>query len=260
MRFEGIASKCKESRACIGSAIRELEEAGYIKRTMMRGENGKIIRMEYEIFEEPYAEHNEEKVCEDKHCTANRFTGNPFKEEPSEGKPLTENPSMVIPAMEEPFFENAWVNNIKINKKENNNILYNNTQSNPIPSKNELRFDMSEIEKTRWIVKYNIDYDDLVKKESMPKDMLDEIVELMVEIICTKNKTITIASNVYPYELVKSEFLKIYSEHIEYIIDCVSNNKTKIKNIKQYLLAAIFNAPNTIGSYYTTKVNHDLYG
>lgn len=117
---------------------------------------------------------------------------------------------------------------------------------------------MSEIEKTRWIVKYNIDYDDLVKKESMPKDMLDEIVGLMVEIICSKNETITIASNTYPHELVKSKFVKIDSDHIEYIIECVSNNKTKIKNIKQYLLAAIFNAPNTIGSYYTTKVNHDL--
>ena len=54
--------------------------------------------------------------------------------------------------------------------------------------------------------------------------------------------------------------LIIDSDHIEYIIECVSNNKTKIKNIKQYLLAAIFDAPNTIGSYYTTKVNHDLYG
>lgn len=82
----------------------------------------------------------------------------------------------------------------------------------------------------------------------------------MVETICSKNDTITIASNTYPHELIKSKFMKIDSVHIEYIIECVNSTSTEIKNIKQYLLAAIFNAVNTIGSYYTTKVNHDLYG
>ena len=90
--------------------------------------------------------------------------------------------------------------------------------------------------------------------------MLDEIVELMVETICSKNETITIASNTYPHELVKNKFMKINSDHIEYIIECVSKNTTKVSNIKQYMLATIFNAPNTIGSYFTTRVNYDLYG
>ena len=60
--------------------------------------------------------------------------------------------------------------------------------------------------------------------------------------------------------MVKSKFLKINSEHIEYVIECVSSNKTKIGNIKQYLLTSIFNAPTTISSYYIARVNHDLYG
>ena len=133
-------------------------------------------------------------------------------------------------------------------------------QDDVIPSKNKISFNMSEIDRCRWMIKDNIDYYILVKRDYIPNDMLDEIVELMVETICSKNETITIASNTYPHELVKSKFLKINSDHIEYIIDCVSKNTTKVNNIKQYLLAAIFNAPNTIGSYYATSVNHDLYG
>ncbi|MBP1548573.1 MAG: helix-turn-helix domain-containing protein [Oscillospiraceae bacterium] len=245
--IDGISNKCKESKDCIAKAINELIDAGYVKRTRTHGEDGRITKWDYEVFEEPCktSEQRKEELCE---------------KNPEQVFPELDNPSLDNPSEDISDKENKDTYNTIINKKENNNILYNNTQSNPISSKNELRFDMSEIEKTRWIVKYNIDYDDLVKRDSMPKDMLDEIVELMVETICSKNETITIASNTYPHELVKSKFMKIDIDHIEYIIECVSNNKTKIKNIKQYLLAAIFNAPTTIGSYYTTKVNHDLYG
>ncbi|MBR5613977.1 MAG: helix-turn-helix domain-containing protein, partial [Clostridia bacterium] len=169
-------------------------------------------------------------------------------------------PSMVLPVKEKPLEENPWLNNTKINKKENNNILYNNTKSNPIPSKNKISFNMSEIDRCRWEIKDNIEYDILVEREHIHRDMLDEIVELMVETICSKNETLTIASNTYPHELVKKKFLKINSEHIEYVIECVSSNTTKIGNIKQYMLAAVFNAPNTISSYYTTRVNRDIYG
>lgn len=239
--IEGIASKCKESRECISNAIKELESAGYVKRTMMHGDDGKITGMEYEIFEEP-------------------LTEEPSEEKPLTDKPSTENLSMDLPMKGNPSEENPWVNNTKTNKKENNNILYNNTQSNPIPSKNKISFNMSEIDRCRWMIKDNIEYDILVERDYIPRDMLDEIVELMVETICSKNETITIASNTYPHELVKNKFLKINSDHIEYVIDCVSKNTTKVSNIKQYMLTAIFNAPNTIGSYFTTKVNYDLYG
>ncbi len=252
--IEGIAGKCKESRECIGNAIKELESAGYVKRTMMHGDDGKITGMEYEIFEEPYAittdeEHDDEKPCEEE----------PSADKSSMDTPSTEKPSMAIPAKEKPSEENPWVNNTKTNKTEENNILYNNTQSNPIPSKNKISFNMSEIDRCRWMIKDNIEYDILVERDHIPRDMIDEIVELMVETICSKNETVTIASNTYPHELVKRKFLKINSEHIVYVIECVSNSKTKVKNIKQYLLAAIFNAPNTIGSYYTTWVKRDLY-
>ena len=277
--IEGIASRCKESKDCIAKAINELIDAGYVKRTKTRGDDGRITRWDYEVFEKPYtiSEHKEhsKKPCKGKSYQENPDMKNPLQDNPDAEKPemvtrvlekpvlekpVLDNPSLENPSEDIPEEETKGINNTIINKKENNNILYNNTQSNPIPSKNKISFNMSEIDRCRWMIKDNIDYYILVKRDYIPNDMLDEIVELMVETICSKNETITIASNTYPHELVKSKFLKINSDHIEYVIDCVSKNTTKINNIKQYLLAAIFNAPNTIGSYYATSVNHDLYG
>ena len=268
--IEGIASKCKESKECISNAIKELESAGYVKRTMKHGDDGKITGMEYEIFEEPYTvveaeERNEEKPCEDKHCTANPSVEKPFKEEPSEektltDKPSTENPSMDLPVKGKPSEENPWGNNTIINKKENNNILFNNIQSNPISSKNKISFNMSEIELTRFTVEENIDYDILVERFPNREAMIDEIVDLMVEVLCSNREFITIASDTHPIEQVKERFESIDSGHIEYILECLDKTTTDIRNIKQYLLSVIFNAPQTMDNYYTAAVKHDLYG
>ena len=268
--IEGIASKCKESKECISNAIKELEIAGYVKRTMKHGDDGKITGMEYEIFEEPYTvteneEHNEEKHCEDKPCSADPSAEKHCMEEPSEEKPLTdkpstENPSMDLPMKGKPSEENPWVNNTKINKKENNNILFSNIQSNPISSKRKLRFDMSEIELKRYAVEENIDYDILVERFPNRKAIIDEIVGLIVEVLCSKRETITIASDTHPIEQVKKRFESIDSGHIEYILECLDKNTSDIRNIKQYLLSVIFNAPQTMDNYYTAAVKHDLYG
>lgn len=88
--------------------------------------------------------------------------------------------------------------------------------------------------------------------------MLDEILDLLTETVCTQKSSLIIAGDTYPATVVKSKLLKLNSEHIEYVIDCMHTNTTDIRNIKKYLLAALFNAPSTIDSYYTSKVNHDM--
>ena len=118
----------------------------------------------------------------------------------------------------------------------------------------------SAIEIYREIIKENIDYDILIQDPKMDKDRLDEIVEIMLETVCTARKTIRIAGDDYPAELVKSKFMKLNSSHVEFVLDCMRENTTKIRNIKQYLKAVLFNAPSTIYSYYTALVNHDFYG
>ena len=91
-------------------------------------------------------------------------------------------------------------------------------------------------------------------------DRLDELVELMLDTVCSRRETIRIAGDDYPAEVVKSRFLKLNSSHIEYVLDRMRDNTTYVRNIKKYLLAALYNAPSTISSYYTSLVNHDPYG
>ena len=67
-----------------------------------------------------------------------------------------------------------------------------------------------------------------------------------------------IASNSYPAQLVRSKFLKLTYFHVTYVLDCMKRNTTRVRNIKKYLLATLFNAPTTIGGYYQVEVNHDM--
>ena len=110
----------------------------------------------------------------------------------------------------------------------------------------------------REIIKDNISYDILMQDMKFDGDRLNEIVDLMLETVCTRRKTIRIAGDDYPAELVKAKFMKLDGEHIRFVLDCMRENTTKIRNIKQYLKAALFNAPSTIGNYYTSLVAHDM--
>ena len=117
---------------------------------------------------------------------------------------------------------------------------------------------MSAFDVYREIILANIDYPYLLERHKFSKDRIDEIVDLMLETVCTARKTIRIAGDDYPAELVKAKFLKLDSEHIDFVLDCLQKNTTEIRNIKKYLLAMLFNAPSTIGSYYTALVAHDM--
>lgn len=111
------------------------------------------------------------------------------------------------------------------------------------------------------IIKENIAYDILVNDRSLgEKRYIDEMVELIVELVAVEQKTVRIAGTVLPYRLVKGKLLKLNDSHIRYVLECLEKNTTKIRNIKKYLLTALYNAPNTIDSYYRAEVNHDLYG
>jgi len=106
----------------------------------------------------------------------------------------------------------------------------------------------------------NIDYDILIEDPKMDREQLDEIAELIVDTVCSARKTIRIAGDDYPAEVVKSRFLKLDSSHVQYVMDCMRDNTTYVRNIKKYLLAALYNAPSTINSYYSSLVQHDMYG
>ena len=191
-------------------------------------------------------------------------TNQPCKDELDTACPDTENPDMDNPCLE----NRPQLNKEKRNPEEQNTDLPSTEGSNPIQSspqtpagaKRTGRDWMRERESYRELILENIEYDYLCRDDRLDRDMLNELVELMVDTVCSRRETIRIAGDDYPAEVVKSRFLKLNSSHIEYVLDRMRENTTYVRNIKKYLLAALYNAPATIDSYYAALVNHDLYG
>ena len=238
--MKGLARICKDGIDSISGGIRELEAHGYLIRTRVRGANGQLGSIEYTILEQPKTP------------------------SPTQEKPIRENPVQANPMLDAPIQENP----AQLNTKEQNKELSITQGSSPIPSspptpreKSRIGQDrMRERESYREIILENIDYDILTQDEKLDRDRLDELVELMVDTVCSNREMIRIAGDDYPAEVVKSRFLKIDSSHIEYVLERMRENTTYVRNIKKYLLAALYNAPVTMDSYYTSLVNHDLYG
>ena len=170
---------------------------------------------------------------------------------------------MVTPVQEEPA---------QLNKEESSNYpartdLSSTELSNPIqlnpPTPAGVRMGtdrMGARECYREVILDNIEYSYLVQDSHIDREQLDEIVDLIVDTVCSARKVIRIAGDDYPAEVVKSRFMKLDSSHVQYVMDCMKDNTTYVRNIKKYLLAALYNAPTTINSYYSSLVQHDMYG
>ena len=241
----GLASICKEGVDAIGSALKELETAGYIVRRQLRGTNGRITDTEYIIYEQPQPK-------------------KPDMLPPDVVSPDTENPDMVKPDTEKPAELNIEKSNTQkqnIYGSSTDSIPFRDCAADCLPErKGRDAMSLTEIESYRELIQENIGYEYLCQQYETYREDLDEIVELIVETVCAKRKTTRIAGSDFPHEIVRSRFLKLDNSHIEFVMDCLQKNTTEIRNMKQYLLTVLFNAPTTISNHYTSQVNHDLYG
>ena len=253
----GLSHINKESIDAIRTAIWELEKAGYIERSQGRDEKGKMTAITYTIYEQPISPVLDQSVLEN----------------PTSDKPVLENPTTNNPTSENPTQLNKDIQKTDLSKKEEINKDGLNTDSIPILSpdpsplceQEPLPEKKGTDEKDAYkiyeeLIKDNIEYEHLINAKRLDRDRIDEILDLILETVCSKRKKILIAGDEYPAELVKAKFMKLDSSHIEFVLDCMQENTTKVRNIKQYLKAVLFNAPSTIGNYYTALVNHDMYG
>lgn len=240
---KGLARICKDGVDSICAGVRELEDHGYVVRERIRNPNGQLGAIEYTILEQPR-------------------TSEPKREKPEQENPVQANPVSDYPVLGKPEQENpAQLNTYRTNKDESNTL-----SANPYPIKsypiNPIADQMGKdgMDVYREIIKGNIEYD--IMKDNFPYDheRLDEIVELMAETLASKKATFCIAGDTYPASTVKFKLLRINSLHIQYVFECLDKNTTEVRNIKKYLLATLFNAPSTMGSYYKAQVNHDMYG
>ena len=235
----GLAKICKEGVDAIGAALRELEAAGYIVRHKLRDRQGRISDTEYVIYEQPQLR------------------------KPDTDSPDTENPYMDKPDTEKPAELNIEKSNTQKSITQGastDSIPFREPAAAQLPErKGRDAMSVTEIENYRELILENIEYDCLKQRYPLYLDDLNEIVELLVETVCARRKTTRISGADFPHEIVRSRFLKLDSSHIEFVMDCLQKNTTQVRNMKQYLLAVLFNAPTTMNNHFTSLVNHDMH-
>ena len=222
MTIEGLSSICRECADTISSILKELEAAGYLSRYRERNSNGRYGQMQYTFFQSPL--HNK----------------------PVRSPPDRKNSGLVNPVQD----NSGQLSKEKSNKDRSNKDCFDILSVNQPDAMDEMRI-------YKAIIHENVDYE--ILREQINDERLDEIVEIMLECICSTSKSLIIGKEAVPKEVVKSRFLKINSSHIEYVLNSLDSNTTKVRNIKSYLKTVLYNAPATINSYYAAEVNHETH-
>ena len=214
----------------------------YVKTFMLEKTEEKSLEEELEKFKKQTSEKNEEST--------EVYNSNFMKSQNQTSRSL------------ENKLQEVYISNPNYTNLSDTEMNYN--KSNQIVSADENRSDgdnpTEEYQAYENLVKETVDYESLEVTHHDDMRQVDEIVNLIIETVMCKNDKILIASNWYPASLVKKKFLMLTYSHIEYVLHCMSGNTSKVKNIKKYLLAALFNAPSTMNGYYQAEVNHDMPG
>ena len=226
----GLASINKESVDAIRTAVWELEKAGYIVRRQGRDGKGKMSAIEYIIYEYPQL--------------PTPMSENPMLENPTTDKPMTENPTQL--------------NTKESITKESNTYLIKYPSIKEPQIFSDRIDEIKSREEFEEIVKENLDYEIICHDKRYNKAQLDEVVMLIIDTLCSPALTVRINGTDLPKAAVAERLLSLDSEHIEYVMFAMERSKPNVKNIRAYLLTALYNAPATMDSYYSALVSHDL--
>lgn len=228
----GLSAICKEGPDAILSTLRELERNGYLIRHRQRDSKGRLSSTIFHIFEEPQ----------------------PVS--PDTDSPHTEKPDMDKPYMDNPHGENpAQINTNQVITQERNNNL-SNYQSINLDGMDGI----DERARYEELIRDNLELEILSQDSRFNIDRVNEMVEIMLDAICSTRPTIRINDEDMPQQVVKSRFLKLNSSHIEYVLHAMDECPSDIRNIRAYMLTTLYNASLTMDNYYSALVNHDLYG
>lgn len=259
--LNNIEEDLNVSRKTASSLLKELEEIGLIDMIQQPGVANIIYvknfvsEREQDLCDQsnPVVKYKKEtkpveKVHQCKNSTGEKTT--PVeKSNQCSFEPWTSGKITLVPG------EKLHPSNIEIDNNINNNSINQSYQSI-----DEIDV-MDETEAYMALIRDNIDYDIMMQDhEWRYRDMYEELYQIICDVVCVPRQVIRIEGEDYPYNLVKSRFLKLKKSHLEYVIGCMERNTTKIANIKAYLITALYNAPNTISHYYSTEVNYDMGG
>ncbi len=235
--LRGLATLNTDGIDGIRSAMKELEDYGYVVRTQCRDENGRMSKSRYEVYEIPQPR----KPTSEKPTSENPTTVNPTTVSPITGNPATEIPTQI---------NTNQVITQEINHSGNNYQSINLDGMDRM----DLRARYEEI------IRENLELDILSQDSRFDIARVNEMVEIMLDVVCSTRPTICINGEDMPQQVVKSRFLKLNSSHIEYVLHAMDECPSDIRNIRAYMLTTLYNASLTMDNYYSALVNHDLYG
>ena len=244
----GLAYICKDGVDSICATVRELEGAGYIVRARERRADGTLGGIEYTILEQPRGIDAPKRE-------------NPVQVENTGDAPKRAFPEQVKPVLGKPEQENPAQLNIEEQSKEELNTDL--TKSFPSFLRERKFAQEDELERRnryRAQIMTNVDYNYLVGYTEVDRARLDELVELMLDTVCSTKSTIRVAGEELPAEVVRSRLLRLTGAHLLYVLDRVRENTTDVRHVKPYLLTALYNAPLTMDNHYALMVGHDLSG
>lgn len=246
---KGLACICKDGVDSICSTVKELEQAGYVKRRRMRDAQGRLSEVEYTILEKPISPGE----SADSPKRENPVLDNPVLEKPVLDFPEQEKPKQGKPEQENP----AQLSIQELNKQESNTEL-SNTHSF-FPSADETKEGQTEAKDMREKIRHQIEYDWL--RGQFRSEQVDELVEIMLEVAMNRSPTIRIGRDAeYPASYVQERFSKLTVMHLERVLEGIADNRTQVRNTKAYLLASLFNSVSTLDNHYTMQYNHDYGG
>ena len=251
----GLAKINKVKIDAIRSAVKELEENGYIVRKRIN-KRGKFSRSEYIIYEEPSlafkAELEEEETIEESQTNEKETPSEPSEEATLETA-MSETATLENPMQ---LNTNKQNTNKQITNIKNTNLSNQSREQ----EKDDVIEDRGSLDNYIEIVKNNISYDTLIYRKELQRDEIDEIVCIMAEVLASSRDSFRINGEEVSSSQVKARFMELNFSHIDYVIHCLKENTSQIKNIKSYIQTVLYNAPTTISNYYINRVNVDMRG
>ena len=237
----GLTYKTKDGKGCVMSTLKELENAGYLKRRKIRDEKGRIVDTEYIIMEEPVDP-----------CPHNPDAENPDTVNPDIGAPYLDNPTLMntnTQITDTANTDTQITNPIRSDRRERNACK--------APAGWKMPVDWRVIKEE---VEGQIGYCNLINNYPRRKGEIDELVMITSEALCSGKPTLRVNGEERPASMVKDRLKMLRYDHIRYVLDCLSKTSSKMPKPDLYLLTSLYNAPATINTFYNTEANHDMYG
>lgn len=259
----GLSVLSKDGVDAVREGVNELEKYGYVTRRQLRDERGRMAKNEYIVYENPAD--NPDYIPSEEDAPANNAAAKkPKKSAPKKKRVFSVSPSAENPQAVTPSADNTQADTIE---KLNINILNTDksihsftpalTREEGIGANDESK-SVAEWELYSEIIRENIRYEDKYAHKIGDSQRVDEMVSIMTDVVCSSSQTVRVNGEDVPHEVIKSRFLKLTDEEIDYVLHALEHNSSRIRNVRSYLITALYNSKSTVSNYYANMAYNDI--